>query len=129
MVHFLRSQKATAPYGILLLYNIFMLQSHDTLVIRILKERILALTPINRMIVFGSRARGDAVEESDLDVFIELPQITSNLRQQIVEIAWEVGLDHDTVISILLTSTPLLINSPLAGNPILRSIELEGVVV
>lgn len=81
------------------------------------------------MIVFGSRARRDAVKESDLDVFIELQTINPHLRSQILEIAWEIGFDNDIVISIFLTSTSLLIDSPLAGNPILRTIQLEGVTV
>ncbi|MDR3576909.1 MAG: nucleotidyltransferase domain-containing protein [Anaerolineaceae bacterium] len=106
-----------------------MLQPQDSLIVNLLKQRIQSIAPVERMIVFGSRARRDAVKESDLDVFIELQTINPHLRSQILEIAWEIGFDNDIVISIFLTSTSLLIDSPLAGNPILRTIQLEGVTV
>jgi predicted nucleotidyltransferase len=43
--------------------------------------------------VFGSRARGDAAPDSDLDVFIELDGCDPELRQRISEIGWEVGFE------------------------------------
>jgi len=106
-----------------------MLQPDDSLIVNVYKQRVQEITPLERMIVFGSRARGDAGKESDLDIFIELPDLTSHLHQQILEIAWEISLDHGRVISTFLTSTPLLIDSPLAGNPILRVIQSEGIAV
>jgi len=106
-----------------------MLRAQDSLIVNQFKKRVQAITRIERMIVFGSRARGDAVEESDLDVFIEVPSLTPTLRQTILDIAWEISLEHEMVISTFLTSTSLLTNSPLAGNPILRAIEAEGVAV
>ena len=106
-----------------------MLKSRDSNIACIMKQRIQALTQIERMLVFGSRARGDAEEDSDLDIFIELSVLTPQLRRQILDVAWEVGLDQGVVISIFLTSTLLLTNSPLAGNPILRAIQSEGIAV
>ena len=106
-----------------------MLQPADSNVVSLLKQRIQIITPVTRMIVFGSRARTDAVKESDLDVFIELPELSSSLQHKILEIAWEIGFDHDIVISVFLTATSLLVNGPLAGNPVLRTIQTEGMPV
>jgi predicted nucleotidyltransferase len=80
-------------------------------------------------VVFGSRARGDAAPDSDMDIFIEVPALTKQLRTQIDDIVWEIGFEHDLVITTLITSTALLINSPLADNPILLAIDVEGVPV
>jgi len=106
-----------------------MLRAQDALIVNLFKMRVQAITRIERMIVFGSRARGDAVEESDLDIFIEVPSLTPDLRQKILDIAWEISYENEVVISTFLTSTALLTNSPLSGNPIIRTIELEGVAV
>jgi predicted nucleotidyltransferase len=106
-----------------------MMQTKDTKVARLLKKRIQTIAPVRRMIVFGSRARGDATRESDLDVFIELSELTPTIRTEIYHIAWEVGFDNGLVIFPLLTSTPLLLNSLLSANPILNLIEKEGVAV
>ncbi len=106
-----------------------MLQAQDSRIVHMYKHRVEAVTRIERMIVFGSRARGDADNESDLDVFIEVANLPPQMRQQILEIAWEISLEYGVVISTFLASTPLLTNSPLAANPILRAIEIEGVTV
>jgi predicted nucleotidyltransferase len=43
--------------------------------------------PILQFHVFGSRARGDATEGSDLDVFLVVDHIDANLRRRISETA------------------------------------------
>ncbi len=92
---------------------------------RKLKHCLVKTTPINRLVVYGSHARGDATPESDLDVYIEIPSITPGLRLRISEIAWEVSLDMGVVISTLVASG----SNPLSGQPINLARENEGVVV
>ena len=106
-----------------------MLKAYDEKVVHLLKGRIQTITPVKRVIVFGSRARGDAVEESDLDVFIEMEKLTPEIRRQLYDIAWEIGFENDRVISLFLTTTLGLAEGLLSANPILKVIEREGVTV
>ena len=106
-----------------------MLNSQDTKITLQFKNRLTQITPVNQFVVFGSRARGTATDDSDLDVFIEVPALSSQLRRLSSETAWEIGLENDVVISTLV-ATPFDIQYGLFGaNPILSAIMKEGVPV
>lgn len=107
-----------------MLYNRNMLSTKDARIARKVKRRLLAVTPVQRVVVYGSRARGDATKYSDLDLYIEIPTTVDRpLRQKIREIAWEVSLDSGVVISTLVGGERL------NGQPILKAIKKEGVAV
>ncbi len=91
------------------------------------KERVSALVPIVRFCVFGSRARGNATAESDLDVFLVVDNIDADLRERISEVAWEVGFENDVVLSSFVVTVDQLTRGPLGVSPIVRQIEKEGV--
>ena len=102
-----------------------MLTLTDSRLARLVKRRLRQLTPVNRLVVYGSRARGDATPASDLDLYIEVPELTPGLRQKISEIAWEVSLEYEVVITTLVASA----HNPLKPQPILRAIDMEGIAV
>jgi predicted nucleotidyltransferase len=91
------------------------------------KRRVAALVPILQFSVFGSRARGDATDGSDLDVFLVVDHIDADLREKISEIAWEVGFENDVVLSTFVVTAEELEHGPVGVSPIIRQIEKEGV--
>ena len=100
-----------------------MLSRMDARIARKVKRRLLKVTPVERLMVYGSRARGEAVPDSDLDLYIEGPAVTPDMRRKISEIAWEVSLETDVVISTLIYSKQVV------GQPIMKAIEIDGVAV
>ena len=56
-----------------------MLSQVDRKIVREFRRRLEAIVPVLDLRVFGSRARGEATFGSDLDVFIEVEQLSSDL--------------------------------------------------
>lgn len=104
-----------------------MLREADRRIAREFRRRLSAIVPIVDLRVFGSRARGDAAPDSDLDVFIELEEATPELRQRISEIAWEVGFEMDRMISTVVTTRDDLEHGAMGANPLVLNVEREGV--
>ena len=101
---------------------------YDLQTARTLKERITAVTPLIDFKVFGSRARGDADEDSDLDVFIEVEALDRDLKEKIVDIVWEVGFQNNFIhISPLIFTRHEIEESPLRISSIVKAIVEEGI--
>ena len=100
----------------------------DLMVARKLKDRLSSVVTLVDFKVFGSRARGDADEYSDLDVFIEVEAIDKELKDKITDIAWEVGFYNNCIrISPLIFTRYELEESPLRISSIAKVIAEEGV--
>ncbi|MBU1902215.1 MAG: nucleotidyltransferase domain-containing protein, partial [Proteobacteria bacterium] len=98
------------------------MEKKDYLIARELKRKLSEVVKVVSLIVFGSRARGDHDEYSDMDVSIEVESVDKGLKEKIADIAWEVGFENFMVISPLVFTTDEIENSPLRSSPILKSI-------
>ncbi|HEX7344118.1 MAG TPA: nucleotidyltransferase domain-containing protein [bacterium] len=94
-----------------------------------LKHEISKIAPIVDFRVFGSRARGDAEEDSDLDVYLEVKSLDPTLKRKIRHTAWEVGFKHLIVISAAIFSQEEIENSPLRASPLVMNILEEGIAL
>lgn len=104
-----------------------MLSKIDKDIAQEFRNRVIKVIPIIDFKVFGSCARGDASDESDLDVFIEVEEITSIQRQKIREIAFDVGFDMDRIISTFVATRKQIEEGSLGANPIIFKIDNEGI--
>jgi len=72
-------------------------QESDTL--RQLRTKLQERLSVSRLVLFGSRARGDADPDSDLDVLVILNTAVDREADDYVnDCAWEVGLAHGIVV-------------------------------
>lgn len=79
--------------------------------------------------VFGSRARGDASEESDLDLLIVVDKLDHAIDKYISECAWEAGFPEDIVVMPVAITQEALKHSPLRESVFIRTVYEEGVLV
>ncbi|PIV52499.1 MAG: nucleotidyltransferase domain-containing protein [Elusimicrobia bacterium CG02_land_8_20_14_3_00_37_13] len=91
-----------------------------------LKDRLSGVVQLIDFRVFGSRARGDTDEYSDMDVFLEVESLNEELKEKIADIVWDVGFEHFIVISPLIFTRDEIEKTPLKASPIVRNIVEEG---
>ena len=93
---------------------------------RILKKRF----PVKEVILFGSKARGDSDQESDIDLLL----LTANPlhwkeRHGIVDAHFEVEMKNDVVISIIVNTLHDWNDGICTVLPIHEEINREGVAM
>ncbi len=101
----------------------------DYEIAKTLKERLSEVVNLVDFRVFGSRARGDADDLSDMDVFLEVESLDKELKEKISDIVWEVGFENFVVISPLIFTKDEIENSPIRSSPIVKNITKEGIKI
>ena len=85
---------------------------------------------VHKLVLFGSRARGDADPESDLDVVVILSgQADPPARDYVSHCAWEAGFDHGLVIVPVTFGRTEWESGPERQSLFVRAVEAEGVPV
>ena len=60
---------------------------------------------LDRIVLFGSRARGDAEPDSDFDFLVTVRRLQKSDRNTVREIASDLSLEFETVVTVLLLPT------------------------
>ncbi|MBM3335072.1 nucleotidyltransferase domain-containing protein [Candidatus Sumerlaeota bacterium] len=89
--------------------------------------RVRALFPSAQIWAFGSRARGEASWESDLDVCVVLDEFDADIRKTVGNIAWEVGFEREVLISTVVFSKEMFERGRCSVSGLVRTIREEGV--
>ena len=79
--------------------------------------------------LFGSKVRGDAAPDSDIDIAVIVQNGEASVRDAVIDIAFDVNMAHDVYIS------PRVIPQSVLNDPVwritgfLRAVEREGVPI
>ena len=79
------------------------------------------------VILFGSQARGEATEESDIDVVVTVSKLNKKTLDLILEVAWEVGFEAGKVISVIPATFEEM--ERLSASPFFQAVKKEGIRV
>jgi len=85
--------------------------------------------PVCETIVFGSRARGDAEPDSDLDVMVIVDHVDRHLRREISDCAWQAGYDAGIVVQSVVLTREEAETGPERSSLLMLAVEKEGIAV
>jgi len=91
-----------------------------------LRKRLLEILGEHlEVILFGSQARGEATEESDIDVLVVVPKLDKETLDLILEVAWEVGFEAGKIISVIPATFEEV--KKLSASPFFQAVRREGI--
>ncbi len=95
-----------------------------------IKRRVSALFDVRRYILFGSKARGDAQPDSDIDLLIVTErELEHGERHKISDVLTDVNLEYDTLYSFISAAADMWESRLYSFYPIHANVEHEGVIV
>jgi predicted nucleotidyltransferase len=99
-------------------------EEHDVLskVTQTLRGRFGA----TEVILYGSAARGQLDEESDIDLLVVLPRVDWETQKEVIAVCFDAGLQCDRVISATCYTIDEMEHSPLRSSPLVLTARREG---
>jgi predicted nucleotidyltransferase len=85
---------------------------------------------LHKLILFGSRARGDADPQSDLDVLVILKRPVAEAdRDYVSDCAWEAGLQHGIVVLPVVVDRRAWEKGPEHHSLLAQAVQRDGIPV
>ena len=126
------------------------LASNERKALNELKKKINEKYPGTELILYGSKARGDYHKYSDLDVLVlingnignELEEyyidlyggkklrvlgVINDIKKELRDIAYDIELDYDVIISLIIESNYYWNNGPIVHWPLHENIDKDGI--
>src|SRR3990172_8154554 len=99
----------------------------DRHILGLFADVVRRIEPRARIWAFGSRARGSASQDSDFDIGIVLPSAEPATLRAINNLAWEIGFEHERILTTVIFTEDEFERGPLSASPLVAHIRSEGV--
>jgi predicted nucleotidyltransferase len=93
------------------------------------KQSLVEKIPLYEVRLFGSRARGEASADSDLDLYLETGPLSREQRRMISDLVWGIGFENDVVISPLVIPQSEARNGAFSVSMLYQVIKNEGISI
>jgi predicted nucleotidyltransferase len=83
---------------------------------------------LSRVILYGSKARGNAAEYSDIDIMVVLKEVKDlpEQRKKITELVWPICYKHDLLIPVIIKTEQAYFTQ---NSPLILNIRKEGITI
>ena len=78
------------------------------------------------VVLYGSAVRGRLEKDSDIDLFVVLPQVDWEIEKKVIDYCFEAQLQCGRVISTACFSRDELAETPLRSSPFILNVRREG---
>ncbi len=97
-------------------------------IVKELKSKIASKYKPKELKVFGSSARGDRRDDSDIDVYILIAEVNRRVEEELFDIAYDLELKYDCLIDLIVFDERGL-NEKYASTPFYQDVLSEGLNV
>ena len=102
----------------------------DASILEKFRSLLLKRVKVDKIILFGSRARGDSQTDSDMDLLLILQDPpTEEIRDYIHDCAWEAGIDHSVVVVPIVYSRQEWEEGPEQSSLLALAVQRDGISV
>ena len=104
--------------------------SRDSKVVSEFKRKVTEAFPEAEIILYGSKARGEGGEFSDLDLLVILDGVVNtSIEDRIYDLGYELELKHGVILGILVQSRKFWDSDLARAMPLRWNIDREGVKI
>ena len=104
-----------------------MMSAEDRELLDAFARRVRLVAPSAAIWAFGSRARGSAHPDSDLDLLVVVPDATRDLRESVHRSAWEIGFEHGRLLAPVILTAEDFERGPMSASTLVANIRREGI--
>jgi predicted nucleotidyltransferase len=95
-----------------------------------LKYELLKSFPGAELVLFGSKARGDFMDFSDIDILILVDkEVNYKLKDEIIGIVYDIELENDIVFGFIIENKKSWRSSRYSVMPLYQNVEREGIII
>ena len=104
-----------------------MMSTEDRELLDAFARRVRLIVPSAAIWAFGSRARGSADPESDLDLLVVVPEVTRDVRESVHRSAWEIGFERDRLLAPVILTAENFEHGPMSASTLVANVRRDGV--
>lgn len=109
--------------------NDIEINSKEKEAVKEIKHLLFENFPVRKIIIFGSKAKGNAVKDSDIDLLVVTEKLMSHKqRGEMSALAFEVDIKYQTCISLVIVDEQSW-NGPSSFTQLYKEIEEDGVLI